>query len=119
LVAVSVTHVRQFVYFFCLGALSYAVASRGTHTYSVFFVRGHSTSPAPVRFICTIANVTSPGIFYYSLDMWPGTTAGTVLILGILETSGRYQYRYNIRQRVVIPLQGSRHRRATSLSLYM
>jgi hypothetical protein len=69
---------------------------------------------APVRFICD-----PPGIFSSLLDPRPGTTARTAPILGILEVVGRYQYRYNFRPRVVIPLQGSRHRHASSLSVYV
>jgi hypothetical protein len=72
-----------------------------------------------VRFICTVARVTPPGILYSSLDQRPGTTARTVPILGILDIVGRYHNRYNIRKRVVIPLQGSRHRRASSVSLHV
>jgi hypothetical protein len=50
--------------------------------------------------------VTPPGIFSPSLDPRPGTTAGIVPILSILEIVGRYKYmyRYNIRPRVVTPL---------------
>jgi hypothetical protein len=36
---------------FCLGALSYAVTSRGTHTYSFLFVRGHSTLVPTIFFL--------------------------------------------------------------------
>jgi hypothetical protein len=104
----------------CLGVLSYVVVSRGTNTYIfLFIVRMHSPSPAPVRLICTIAIVTPPGIFYPSLDLRPGTTARTVHVLGILDVVDRYQYRDNIHQRVVNPLQGSRYRRASSLSVYV
>jgi hypothetical protein len=42
-------------------------------------------------------------IFYSSLDPRPGTTARTAPIIEILETLGRYHYRYNFRPRVVIP----------------
>jgi hypothetical protein len=63
----------------------------------------------------------APGIFYLSLDPRPGTTAPTAPIIGILEIVGRYHNRYNFRPRVVIPLhqQGSRHRHASSLFLYV
>jgi hypothetical protein len=61
-----------------------------------------------------------PGIFYSSLGPRSGTTARIAPILGILEIVGRYLYRYNFRPRVVIPLQqGSRHRHASSLPLYV
>jgi hypothetical protein len=68
------------------------------NTFFFFIVRGHSPSPAPVRFICTIVSFVTPsGFFYPSLDPRPGTAARTVPILGIiLEIVGRYQYRYNI-----------------------
>jgi hypothetical protein len=79
------------------------------HTFRSLAAVTRHPRPAQVRFICTIANVTPPGIFYPSLDPRSGTTARTVPILGILEIVGRYQYRYNIRLSVVIPLQGSRH----------
>jgi hypothetical protein len=61
-----------------------------------------------------------PGILHLSLDPRPGTTARTAPILGILEIVGRYMYRYNFCPRVVIPLQqGSSHRHASSLPLYV
>jgi hypothetical protein len=81
--------------------------------------RGHSLSPATVRFVCTIAIVTPPMIVYPSLDPRPGKTARTVPFLDILEIVCRYNYRYNIRHRVVTPLQDSRHRRASWISLYV
>jgi hypothetical protein len=53
-----------------------------------------------------------------NINAFPALT-NTVPIIGILEILGRYQYRYSFRPRLVIPLQqGSRHRHASSLSLY-
>jgi hypothetical protein len=110
---VSVTPFRQFVYVF-VSAPSPTLWHRAVpkHIVLFFIVRGHSPSPAPVRFICTIACVTPPGIFQRLLDPRSGTIARTVPSLGILEIIGRYKYRYNIRQPVVIPRQGIgvRHR---------
>jgi hypothetical protein len=61
---VSVTPVRVFVFAY-VSVLSYAVASRGTHTYSFLFYcsRSLAVTAAPVRFMCTIATVTLPGSF--------------------------------------------------------
>jgi hypothetical protein len=77
--------------YFCLCAISYALASRGTHTYCFLFhsPRSLGVTGSSVRFICTIACMTPPGIFYPSLDPGPGTTVRTVPILGILEIVGR------------------------------
>jgi hypothetical protein len=78
-VTVSVTHVDQFVYA-SVSALSPTPWHRAVpmHPFFFFIVRGHPPSPAPVRFICTIASVTPPGIFSPSLDPRPGTTPRTV-----------------------------------------
>jgi hypothetical protein len=119
LVAVSVTSSRLFVFAY-VSALSYVVASRGTHTYIFLFYcpRSLAVTVAPVRFICTIPNVTLPGYFIrrstrggfngpyspysrYPRDCWP-------LPIPLQR-----------RPRVVIPLQGSRHRHASSLSSYV
>jgi hypothetical protein len=65
LVAVSVTHVLQFVYVSVL-VLSPTLWHRAVpiHTFFFFIVRGHSPSPALVRFICTIAILIPPGICF-------------------------------------------------------
>jgi hypothetical protein len=80
LVAVSVTHVRQFVYV-SVSALSTTLWDRAVPIYTFFFfiVRGQSPSSPPVRLWCTI--VTPPGIFYPPLAPRPGITARTVLSL--------------------------------------
>jgi hypothetical protein len=115
-----VTLVRLFVFAY-VSALSYAEASRGTHTYSFLIYRPRSLAVrGSGAFYFYHRQRDPPGIFYSSLDLRPGTTARTAPILGILEIVSRYMYRYNFRSRVVIPLkQDSRHRHTLSLPLYV
>jgi hypothetical protein len=89
------------------------------HKVILFIVRGLLPSAAPVRFICTIAIVTLRDLLFVARPA-TGYTARTAPIIGILDIlAGRYMYRYNFRPLVVTPLQqGSRHRHASSLSVY-
>jgi hypothetical protein len=111
-----------FVFVDSVSARSYAVVSRGTHTYFSFLIycpRSLTVTGSNAFYLYRHRQCDSSGIFYSSLDPRPGTTVRTAAILGILKIVGRYHYRYNIRPRVVIPLQGSRDRRASSLFLYV
>jgi hypothetical protein len=63
LVAAIVTLARQFV-FVSVSALSYVVASRGTHTFIFFYcTRSLAVTGSGGAVFCTIANVTLPGSF--------------------------------------------------------
>jgi hypothetical protein len=85
----------------------------------MYFFRGHSPSPGGTIYLHfrhrdpsrDHPSVSRPVAGYNSY-------ARTASIIGYFDIVGHYMYRFNIHPRVLIPLQGSRHRRALSLFLY-
>jgi hypothetical protein len=103
----------------CLGALLRCGTARYSYVQFSFYRPRSLAVYGSGAFYLYHRQRDSPEISYSLLDPRPGTTASTAPILDILEIVGRYKYRYNFRPPVVTPLQGSPHRHASSLSMYV